>query len=55
MKDSRVVAAYPYGSKTIENSLSVFQYIQRAKRMGVEIVSSITELLEKGGLCHVGN
>ena len=44
----RVVAAYPYGSKTIENSYKrIPEYTERAKKNGVEIVSSITELLKK--------
>ena len=44
----RVVAAYPYGSKTIENSFKrIPVYTEKAKENGVEIVSSITELLEK--------
>ena len=44
----RVVAAYPYGSKTIENSFkSIPEYTEKAKKNGVEIVSSIAELLKK--------
>lgn len=44
----RVVAAYPYGSKTIENSFKrIPEYTEKAKKNGVEIVSSIAELLEK--------
>ncbi len=44
----RVVAAYPYGSKTIENSYRRIPiYTERVKENGVEIVSSIAELLEK--------
>ena len=44
----RVVAAYPYGSKTIESSYSrIPGYINQMKEMGVEIVASIEELLEK--------
>lgn len=42
--------------KTIENSFKrIPVYTEKAKENGVEIVSSITELLEKVGLCHVGN
>ena len=44
----RVVAAYPYGSKTIESSYKrIPGYTEQVKEMGVEIVSSIEELLEK--------
>lgn len=44
----RVVAAYPYGSKTIHNSYRrIPEYTETAKKNGVEIVSSIDELLEK--------
>ena len=44
----RVVAAYPYGSKTIENSFKrIPEYTEKAKKNGVEIVSSIAELLKK--------
>ena len=44
----RVVAAYPYGSQTIENSYKRIPiYTERVKKYGVEIVSSIAELLDK--------
>lgn len=44
----RVVAAYPYGSKTIESSVKrIPEYTEKAKANGVEIVSSIAELLDK--------
>lgn len=42
----RVVAAYPWGSKTIESSSSrVPGYIEEVKKLGVEIVDSIDDLL----------
>lgn len=44
----KVVAAYPYGSKDIESSVKrIPGYTEDIKAMGVEIVSSISELLEK--------
>lgn len=44
----RVVAAYPYGSKDIESSTKrIPGYIEEVKKEGVEIVSSIKELLSK--------
>ena len=44
----RVVAAYPQGSKDIASSVSrVPGYIEEVKKFGVEIVDSISELLEK--------
>lgn len=44
----RVVAAYPKGSLTIESSYSrIPGYIDKVKKMGVEIVKSIDDLLEK--------
>ena len=47
-KDFRIVAAYPYGSKTIKSSYDrIPGYIDQVKEMGVEIVPSIAELLEK--------
>lgn len=47
-KDFRVVAAYPYGSKTIKSSFDrIPGYINQVKEMDVEIVSSISELLKK--------
>ena len=48
MSDIRVVAAYPKGSPDIESSVSrVPGYTKQLKEMGVEIVSSIDELLSK--------
>ena len=47
-KDFQIVAAYPYGSKTIKSSYDrIPGYIEQVKEMGVEIVSSIPELLDK--------
>ncbi len=47
-KDYRIVAAYPYGSKTIESSYNrIPGYIEQVEALGVEVVSSISELLEK--------
>lgn len=47
-KDFRIVAAYPYGSKTIKSSYDrIPGYIEQVKEMGVEVVSSIAELLDK--------
>lgn len=47
-KDYTVVAAYPYGSKTIESSYNrIPGYIEQVEALGVEVVSSIAELLEK--------
>jgi predicted dehydrogenase len=44
----RVVAAYPKGSPDIESSLSrVPKYIEDEKKMGVEIVDSIDDLLKR--------
>ncbi|HEX6927381.1 MAG TPA: Gfo/Idh/MocA family oxidoreductase [Longimicrobiaceae bacterium] len=44
----RVVAAYPYGSRTIESSYSrIPRYTEEVRARGVEIVGSIAELLEK--------
>ena len=44
----RVVAAYPNGSADIESSVSrIPKYTDTVKSMGVEIVDSIDELLEK--------
>lgn len=46
LKNCRVVAAYPYGSRTIESSYSrIPKYTEQVKEMGVEIVDSIDELL----------
>lgn len=47
-KDYQIVAAYPYGSKTIKSSYDrIPGYIEQVKEMGVEIVPSIAELLKK--------
>lgn len=47
-KDYKVVAAYPYGSKVIESSYNrIPGYIEQVEGMGVEVVSSIAELLDK--------
>ena len=47
-KDFRIVAAYPYGSKTIKSSVDrIPQYTEEVKKYGVEIVNSIAELLTK--------
>src|SRR5690554_559412 len=47
-RDFQVVAAYPYGSKVIESSYNrIPGYIEQVEGMGVEVVSSIAELLEK--------
>jgi len=44
----RVVAAYPKGSPDIESSISrVPKYVEDEKKMGVEIVDSIDELLKR--------
>jgi len=46
--DFKIVAAYPYGSKTIKSSYDrIPQYIEEVKKYGVEIVSSIADLLSK--------
>jgi len=47
-KDFRIVAAYPYGSRTIKSSYDrIPGYIEQVKALGVEIVPSIAELLKK--------
>ncbi len=47
MKGYRVVAAYPYGSRTIESSYTrIPGYSEDIKGMGVEITGSISELLD---------
>lgn len=47
-KDFQIVAAYPYGSKAIKSSYDrIPGYIEQVKEMGVEIVTSIPELLDK--------
>lgn len=44
----RVVAAYPHGSADIESSVSrIPRYTEAVKKMGVEIVDSIAELLAR--------
>ncbi|MEX0770504.1 MAG: Gfo/Idh/MocA family oxidoreductase [Balneolaceae bacterium] len=44
----KVVAAYPYGSRTIESSYSrIPKYKEEVKKSGVEIVDSIDELLDR--------
>ena len=44
----RVVAAYPYGSRTIESAYKrIPEYSEKVKGFGVEIVGSIEELLSK--------
>lgn len=46
MKGYNVVAAYPYGSRSIESSYSrIPQYTVEIKEMGVEVVDSIGDLL----------
>ena len=48
VKEFEVVAAYPYGSKTIQSSYErIPGYIEEVKKHGVEITSSIAELLDK--------
>ena len=47
-KNFTVVAAYPYGSRTIESSFKrIPDYIKQVEALGVEVVQSISELLEK--------
>lgn len=47
-KEFRIVAAYPYGSKTIKSSYDrIPGYIEQVEKLGVEIVPSIAALLEK--------
>ncbi|MDR1719113.1 MAG: Gfo/Idh/MocA family oxidoreductase [Dysgonamonadaceae bacterium] len=47
-KGFRIVAAYPYGSKTIENSYKrIPGYTEDAKKFGVKITASIAELLKQ--------
>ena len=44
----KIVAAYPYGSKTIKSSYErIPAYTEQVKKLGVEIVGSIKELLAK--------
>ena len=48
LRGYRVVAAYPYGSRTIESSFSrIAGYTEEVQGLGVEIVDSIDELLGK--------
>ena len=48
VKEFEVVAASPYGSKTIQSSYErIPGYIEEVKKHGVEITSSIAELLDK--------
>ncbi len=47
-KDFKIVAAYPYGSKTIKSSFDrIPEYTEEVEKYGVEIVNSIAELLSK--------
>ena len=47
-KRYKIVAAYPYGSRTIESSSSrIPGYIETVKKFNVEIVDSIEDLLKK--------
>ena len=47
-KEYTIVAAYPYGSKTIKSSYDrIPGYIEQVKELGVEITASIAELLDK--------
>ena len=62
-KNFQIVAAYPYGSKTIESSYKrIPAYVEEAKKYGVKITSSIAELLKNvdgvlletnDGNCHL--
>ena len=48
LEDFRVVAAYPYGSRTIESSYErIPRYTEEVEAMGVEVVGSIGELIER--------
>lgn len=48
LRGYRVVAAYPYGSRTIESSYSrIPRYTAEVRERGVEIVASIEELLSR--------
>lgn len=47
-KEFKIVAAYPYGSKTIKSSMDrIPTYTEEVQKHGVEIVNSIAELLAK--------
>lgn len=48
LQNCRVVAAYPHGSRDIESSVSrIPKYTEEIQQMGVEIVDSIDDLLER--------
>ena len=48
LKGYKVVADYPRGSNDIESSVKrIPEYTEEVKKLGVEIVSSIEDLLEK--------
>ena len=48
VKEFEIVAAYPYGSTTIQSSYErIPKYTEFVKNYGVEIVDSISELLDK--------
>jgi hypothetical protein len=48
LADCRVVAAYPHGSRDIESSTKrIPQYTEDIKKLGVEVVDSIDELLKR--------
>ena len=48
LKGYKIIAAYPYGSKTIESSASrIPGYTEEMRSLGVEIVNSIEDLLTK--------
>ena len=48
MRNCRVVAAYPFGSRDIESSTSrIPKYTAEVEAMGIEVVDSIPALLEK--------
>jgi predicted dehydrogenase len=48
MHGGRVVAAYPYGSRTIQSSYSrIPKYTAEVKKLGVEVVDSIAQLLQQ--------
>ncbi len=47
VRDFEIVAAYPYGSKTIESSYKrIPGYIEEVKKYGVTITNSIAEMLD---------
>ncbi|TWT51129.1 Oxidoreductase family, NAD-binding Rossmann fold [Rubripirellula amarantea] len=48
LRNCRVVAAYPYGSRTIESSYNrIPKFTEEVQSLGVEIVDSIDELLKR--------